>query len=236
MIFFHGNAGNVGFRLPFFKNLHSKLKVNLFGVSYRGYGWSKGEPTEAGLYMDAEGALDFLLKSGRVDRNKIIVYGQSVGGAVAIDLAFRRQSDIKLVITENTFTSLREIALYLFPILKLFPLVLNFVQRLKMDSLEKIKQLKTPVLLIYGTRDTTVPPEQSIQLHQSSPSKAKMIWMVEGANHNDLPMQAGAAFYEKVRNFIEENLSKTSGDRVTVDAEESCSIAANTNVLGRSST
>lgn len=84
MIFFHGNAGNIGMRMPNLKILHKQLEVNILIVGYRGYGHSEGVPTEEGLALDAEAVLKWAQDSELVDNNKLFVFGRSLGGAVAI--------------------------------------------------------------------------------------------------------------------------------------------------------
>ncbi|OEH79244.1 phospholipase carboxylesterase domain-containing protein [Cyclospora cayetanensis] len=89
-LYFHGNAGNIGFRLPNLELMFRAVGVNILIVSYRGYGYSEGSPTEEGVYTDAEAALDFILEETTVNRKDIFVFGRSIGGAVAIELARRR--------------------------------------------------------------------------------------------------------------------------------------------------
>jgi alpha-beta hydrolase superfamily lysophospholipase len=104
LIYFHANAGNMGHRLPIAYQLMRVLDCAVFMVSYRGYGKSQGSPGEAGMKIDAQAVLDYI-----VDRHReasLIVYGQSIGGAVAIDLVSKNHSKIDLLIVENTFLSL----------------------------------------------------------------------------------------------------------------------------------
>lgn len=107
---FHGNAGNIGHRVPIAKVLEENLGCNVFMLEYRGYGLSTGTPDENGINLDAQTALDYIRNQKETEGGKIIVYGQSLGGAVAVQLVAKNQEagDITAMILENTFTSIRE--------------------------------------------------------------------------------------------------------------------------------
>ncbi|KAJ8322008.1 hypothetical protein KUTeg_000479, partial [Tegillarca granosa] len=107
VIYFHGNAGNIGHRLTNAHGLYTSCGLNILLVEYRGYGKSEGSPYESGLYLDAETALDFILRRNDVDQRNIFIFGRSLGGAVAIHLASQSYyaKFIAGVIVENTFTS-----------------------------------------------------------------------------------------------------------------------------------
>jgi abhydrolase domain-containing protein 13 len=111
IIMFHGNAGNIGHRLPIAKVLTADLGYNVFFVEYRGYGFSSGDPNEKGLNIDAQTALDYIRGREDLKDSKIVVYGQSLGGAVAINLVNRnqKQGDIAALMLENTFLSIRSL-------------------------------------------------------------------------------------------------------------------------------
>jgi pimeloyl-ACP methyl ester carboxylesterase len=111
VLMFHGNAGNIGYRLPIAKILASEVGCNVLMLQYRGYGRSTGNPDEKGLKIDAQTALDFLRSNDELKGRRIIVYGQSLGGAVGINLVAenQEQGDIAGLILENTFTSIRKL-------------------------------------------------------------------------------------------------------------------------------
>ena len=109
VIFFHGNAGNIGTRLPNIQLLFDDSKVNVVIVGYRGYGHSQGSASEYGLQLDSEAVLDWTVNWSNVDNTKIFVYGCSMGGAVIIYLSTKRQHDICGIILENTFTSISKL-------------------------------------------------------------------------------------------------------------------------------
>lgn len=108
---FHGNAGNIGHRLPIARILEENSGCNIFMLEYRGYGLSSGTPNEEGLLIDAQTGLDYIRHQNKTQDAKIIVYGQSLGGAVGIQLVARNQDDGDIVglILENTFTSMRKL-------------------------------------------------------------------------------------------------------------------------------
>lgn len=111
VIMFHGNAGNIGHRLPIARMLQDVVGCNVLMLEYRGYGYSTGTPDEAGLKIDAQTGLDYIRERVETSDTKIVVYGQSLGGAVAINLVAENQDsgDIAGLILENTFLSIRKL-------------------------------------------------------------------------------------------------------------------------------
>jgi len=108
IIFFHGNAGNIGFCLPNAKTLYYTTACNILMVEYRGYGNSAGIPSEKGLILDGQAAIDFLRSRNDIDHKKIFLFGRSLGGAVAIHLALLNQDKLCGIMVENTFLSIDE--------------------------------------------------------------------------------------------------------------------------------
>jgi abhydrolase domain-containing protein 13 len=111
ILMFHGNAGNIGHRVPIAKVLEENSGCNILMLEYRGYGLSTGTPNEEGIMIDAQTGLDYIRHQKSTQGGKIIVYGQSLGGAVGIQLVARNQEagDIAALILENTFTSMRKL-------------------------------------------------------------------------------------------------------------------------------
>ncbi|EAK89191.1 conserved expressed protein [Cryptosporidium parvum Iowa II] len=203
IVFFHGNAGNIGHRLPRFLEFYNLIGVNIFAVSYRGYGDSEGTPSEEGFYLDAKASLEYVLsRTDVVDKNMIFLYGHSIGGAVAIDLASKY--NVTGVILENTFTNIKSVAFRVYPIFKYFGFFFKFIQRLKFDSVSKISRVKSPILFVVGNEDEIIPPTHSVELYMKagSPKSLKKIYLVSGGSHNDTWIKGGMEFYLMLLQFI----------------------------------
>jgi len=147
-IFAHGNGGNISHRLEKIAMFY-QLGVNTFIFDYRGYGKSTGRPTEEGVYKDIRAAYDYLISRDDIDKDKIIAYGESLGGAAAIDLATNR--DVASLIVDSTFTSAREMGRIIYPFLPPFVFISKF------DSESKVKELRIPKLFIHSENDEIVP-------------------------------------------------------------------------------
>ncbi|KAL8434564.1 hypothetical protein Efla_000080 [Eimeria flavescens] len=206
-LFFHGNAGNIGFRLPNLELLYHLVKVNILIVAYRGYGFSEGHPTEEGIYKDAEGALNFISENSAVSKKNIFVFGRSIGGAVAVECARRRGVELKGIIVENTFTSLIDMLYVVFPFLRPFHFLIRLVQRMYMQNDKKVRLLNVPVLFISGRQDELVPPSHMDRLFELCLSPLKLRADIKGGGHNDTWEIGGKEYYEKIREFVELALS-----------------------------
>lgn len=194
LLWFHGNAENIGHglgRLAFY----SRLGVNVLAVDYRGYGRSGGSPNEAGVYRDADAAYDYLVQIRHVRPKNIIVFGHSLGGAVAIDLASRRECGGLIV--QSSFTSIRDMARRTFGI----PLF-EYIPKSRLDSLAKIQQVRAPIFIVHGTRDETVPFSMGQRLSTAAP-EPKSFFPVEGAGHNDVIEIGGDQLLERFKSFLE---------------------------------
>lgn len=215
IIFFHGNAGNIGLRLPNAIQILMQLerKFNLLLVEYRGYGDSDNvPPNEHGLKLDAEAAINFCISHNKIDSNNIFVYGQSLGGAVAFHLAqyCQDKTNIQLagILVENTFLSISKMVDQLMPkiIVVLKPLVL----RLNWNS-EQIASTLQNVSILYlaGEKDELVPHQHMLQLHSLStkanannPNTIVRLHVVQDGTHNDTWMVGGQPYWNAVRNFL----------------------------------
>lgn len=157
IIYFHGNSGNVGHRLQHVSDLYHNIGCNVLCVEYRGFGRSEGRPTERGVCLDAQAGLNYLLRQPDINKDKIFVLGRSLGGAVAIDLVAKspNRARIRALIVENTFTTLPNIARKLFPILLSLP---DWSFKNQFRSIEKVRNIRVPVLFISGLSDEIVPP------------------------------------------------------------------------------
>lgn len=156
--------------------------MNVFIVEYRGYGKSTGSPDEIGLQNDAQASLDYLIKRKDIDKNKIVCFGRSLGGAVAIDLTIRNQSLISGLMIENTFTTIPSMITKLMPFLFYF----KYLSKNQWNSIDKIKHISKdkPVLFLCGFRDELVPHSMMLELYENCPSLRKTIKIYKDGCHN----------------------------------------------------
>ena len=187
----HGNAGNVADRAPHAKLLAAAgLDVLLF--DYRGYGRSAGRPGEAGTYRDARAARAALLSEPGVDPARVLYLGESLGGAVALELALEHPP--AGLVLQSAFTSVRDIAR------RHYPIVPGAMVPDAYPSLRLIRRLATPLLVIHGERDEIVPAEHGRALHDAAP-EPKRLHVVADVGHNDLIAEAGEEWAAAVSAF-----------------------------------
>ncbi|GKY99338.1 hypothetical protein MPSEU_000888800 [Mayamaea pseudoterrestris] len=220
IIFFHGNAGNIGLRLPNAIQMRSYLQCNILMVEYRGYGESDNvPPSEAGLKLDAQGALQYAVKFAdqlEIDASKLFLFGRSLGGAVAFDLAdYARRENIPLrgVMVENTFLSISAMVDKLMPFLK--P-IKPFVLRLSWDSTKIVPSLNLPILFLAGSKDELVPHEHMQHLMlMAQASRLKQFHVIDGGTHNESWIQGGAEYWNAMKSFMVQAMQGTSGERIS---------------------
>ncbi|CAG7837095.1 unnamed protein product [Allacma fusca] len=208
LIYFHGNAGNIGHRLDNSKGLFTKLTCNILLLEYRGYGHSEGYPSEEGFYLDAQAAYDFVYNREDLDSSKIILFGRSLGGAVAIDLASRcdYRDRIRALIVENTFTSIPDLAKVLFPVG-----VIRWIPRIffknRFESSRKVSSVVCPTLLLSGLKDELIPPKHMDELFKRCSSNMKKMSRFPEGSHNDT--WHCKDYMPRLSEFIKEVLSIT---------------------------
>ena len=208
LVFFHGNAGNLSHRLENIRKLFS-LGVNVLIVSYRGYGKSEGTPSEKGIKLDAQAALHFLSQREDLDPSKLILFGRSLGGAVAAFLAHHSQKNhekegkgrggeervgVKGVILENTFTSVPEMLDVVFPALS----PLKFLVSNEWNTLKLVGEIECPILFLSGEKDQLVPNRMMRKLYQLS-KDATFVTFPSGT-HMDLPFMPN--YYNTIHKWI----------------------------------
>jgi hypothetical protein len=191
LIFFHGNAGNIGGRLGKISLFH-QIGLNVLIIDYRGYGKSEGYPTEQGIYNDATAAYDYLLRRDDMQGQNIISYGASLGGAVAIDLAVQRP--VSCVIADSTFSSAIDMAKMIYPFIP------SFLIKVKMDSIGKIKGVSVPILFIHSIEDQTVPFVLGKKLFDAAPAPKEFIEII--GDHNDGHVQDEKKVKNGIRMFL----------------------------------
>ncbi|MEK7702989.1 MAG: alpha/beta hydrolase [Nitrospirota bacterium] len=189
----HGNGGNISHRVEQIKRLYDQLQVSIFILDYREYGKSDGKVSEAGTYLDAEAAYDYLAKL--THQGNIIVYGHSLGAAVAVELAVRRK--VGALILESPFLSILEMAKVQYGWLPLSGLITTLY-----DNQSKIKKLHLPLLILHGDADELVPYGHGQRLFYEA-NEPKQFYTVKHAGHNNLDLVGGAAYYKTIANFLE---------------------------------
>jgi fermentation-respiration switch protein FrsA (DUF1100 family) len=204
VVYFHGNAGHIGDRgfkaRPF---LDAGLGVMLVG--YRGFGDNPGNPTEAGLYHDAEAALAYLQGIG-VGPERWVFYGESLGTGLAVEMAKRaadKSSPVAAVVLEAPFSSMGDAAQSRYPFLPARWLVKD-----RYHSISKIADIAAPLLVVHGTRDSVVPMSLGRRLFEAA-RKPKVFSTVDGAHHSNL-FDFGVS--DLVLRFLEDHLSQSAAD------------------------
>jgi fermentation-respiration switch protein FrsA (DUF1100 family) len=193
VLFFHGNAENVSHRLDFAERIVER-QFNLLLVDYRGYGKSSGSPSEKGLYRDALASFKYLTDSLKVAPEKVVVWGISIGGAAAADLA--SQVDARALILEGAFTSAKDMSKQILP-----PFPWHWLASYKFDNLGKISRVRMPVLFIHGDRDETIPYWMGKKLFETA-NQPKFFYTVPGAGHNDTFDLGGEEYFHQIESFI----------------------------------
>lgn len=199
VLWFHGNAGNIGSRVPWIRELHAATGYSIFVFDYRGYGRSEGQPSEHGLYRDAAAALAHVRADARVERDRIVYFGRSLGSAVAVELA-TRHPPLALVL-ETPFPSLRWLAHEVYPWL---PVARWLHERYGTE--QRARQIDVPSLVIHGERDEIMSVEGSRRV-AGALAGAVELYIVPGAHHNDIPTVAGAGYYRRLIAFVDRALA-----------------------------
>ncbi|MFH7029326.1 MAG: alpha/beta hydrolase [Heteroscytonema crispum UTEX LB 1556] len=199
LLYLHGNGVNIGANVGHASRFH-KLGFSVLLIDYRGYGRSEGGfPNEMRVYQDAATAWNYLVQHQKILPKQIFIYGHSLGGAIAIDLAAQHPNAGGLIV-ESTFTSIRELVAYR-NMFWMFPVDLILTQRF--ESIKKLPLLKIPLLMIHGTADTTIPYFMSQKLYTVAPQPKKLI-LVPSAEHNDLAQVAGLQYSQWVLSFVQQ--------------------------------
>ena len=218
LIYFHGNAGNMGFRLPNSVNMYLRTGMNILTMDYRGYGDSTGVPDENGLDLDAEAVLQHALKHPKLTNSPMILFGRSLGGAVAVSLAHRHPKEVSAIIVENTFLSISAMVDVLIPWVAFAK---DLVLRIGWDSESKIQDLECAMMFISGDADELVPPPQMKKLLDlAAKSCFKDFYSVSGGGHNDSFIKAGMEYYKRLRMFAaRDEIMMSRGGKAVLAAE-----------------
>jgi len=202
VVMFHGNAGNIGSRIPYVERLYKWCDTNVLIVGYRGYSYSEGSPSEKGLQKDSLAVLDYAFsRKDILDVNRIYILGSSIGGAVSIYGQSQGQYKIAGLILENTFTTMAEVVDEVMPAVKSVKWLLlgNY-----WNSIERIAKIKSPILFISGLEDEMLPPEMMNRLYKAaSASVYKEKVDIPAGTHNDTWYVGGQKLYNRIRKFMD---------------------------------
>lgn len=194
ILFCHGNAGNISQRIDSFE-IFNELGFNTFIFDYRGYGKSEGKPSEKGTYYDAEGAWDYLVREKKFKPEEIIVFGRSLGGGIASYLAKKYQP--RALIIESSFTSILDMARAFFP-----RLPIKLLLRFKYNTMERLRDIHCPVLIIHSQDDTTIPFVCGRVLYETANPPKKFL-RIKG-NHLYGYIKSKRKYINGLREFIDE--------------------------------
>jgi len=191
ILFCHGNGGNISHRIETIEIINH-LGYDLFIFDYRGYGKSNGVPTERGLYQDALGAYDFLIEKGYTG-DDIILYGRSLGGAVAIYLA--TMVEVSGLIIESSFSSIYALSYDVFG----FHIPRHLISN-KYKSIERIKDIRVPKLIVHSKDDDLIPFHHGQRLYEAAPDPKEFL-TIHGS-HNSAFLDSEGIYVEKLSHFL----------------------------------
>ncbi|MCF7917052.1 MAG: alpha/beta hydrolase [Candidatus Omnitrophica bacterium] len=192
LLFFHGNGGNISHRLHKISQLQ-KLGLNIFLIDYRGYGRSQGKPSVSGVYKDAQASLDYLIKEKNIKPDNIILYGESLGTNLAIELA--ASNKVGGLILEGAFSSGLDMAKTIYP----------FIPRIFLPDIfrssEQIVKVEEPKLFIHSQVDEIVPISLARKLYQLAPEPKQFLEIIGG--HNTAYIDAEEKYLASIDDFIQ---------------------------------
>lgn len=200
LLWFHGNAGNISHRLENLALLHRYLDISIFIFDYREFGLSHGHISKAGTYLDARGAWNYLTKDRGIDPSDILLFGRSLGTALAVDLA--SCEPCLGVVLEAAFTSSHDMLKRYF-----FGAIPPELLESSYDNLTRIHLIQVPLLFIHGEFDEAIPIEMAKRVYQAAIA-SKRFFMVPGSGHNDTYVVGGSEYFRRWQIFLQECLEK----------------------------
>ena len=200
LLFFHGNAGNISHRLDSIKIFHD-LGLSTYIIDYRGYGQSQGVISEQGFYLDAEAAWDYLTQTRKIPAKQIIVFGRSLGAAIAAHIAANHLPGA--LILESAFTSVPDMAARLYPVLPV-----RLLSRFQYNTKKMLRSVSCPVLIIHSPDDEIIPFENGLQLYDSA-RQPKELLRIRGG-HNEGFLVSSSRYSEGLSKFIGTHLPEMS--------------------------
>jgi fermentation-respiration switch protein FrsA (DUF1100 family) len=192
LLFFHGNAGNISHRLDSLKIFHD-LGLSTLIIDYRGYGKSEGSISEKGTYLDAEAAWNYLTGVKGFLPQEIIVFGRSLGAAIAAHIAGRKNPGG--LILESAFTSVPDMGARMYPFIPV-----RFLSRFQYDARKALQSVTCPILVIHSPHDEIIPFENGRQLYESA-RQPKRFLEIRG-DHNEGFYVSGKVYIDGLDEFI----------------------------------
>lgn len=192
LLFFHGNAGNISHHLDSLKIFYD-LGLSCLIIDYRGYGRSGGAVSEQGTYLDAEAAWNYLVETRRIPAHQVVVFGRSLGAAIAAYTASRYRPGA--LILESAFTSVPDMGARLYPFLPV-----RLLSRFAYDSRTALRSVACPLLVIHSRDDRTIPFENGRLLYEGYQG-SKFFMEIQG-DHNSGFLASGSAYTEGIAEFI----------------------------------
>jgi len=206
VLFCHGNGGNIAHRLDSINIFHN-LGLNCFIFDYRGYGDNQGKPSEEGTYLDALAAYNWLIGEKKTPAENIIIFGRSLGGSIAAQLAGRVEA--QALVVESAFTSYVDMGKEYYPYMPV-----KWFARFGYRTIDYIKNVHCPVMLIYSRNDEIVPYKFGLELYEAANEPKEFIEIFGG--HNDCFLASGEIYtevWEKWLKLIIENRVQTARKR-----------------------
>lgn len=195
MLWCHGNAGNIIHRLDNLRCLY-QLGLSVFLFDYRGYGRSQSlRPSEAGLYQDALGAYDYLTRTRMIRPERLVIFGRSLGAAVAGELA--AQKPAAGLILESPFPSVEAVARFHYG-----GLPVHWLLGAEFRLIDRLPHLSLPKLIIHGDQDDIIPIEFGRQVYEAA-KPPKEWYVIRGADHNNTYQVGGAPYFRQLAEFIQ---------------------------------
>lgn len=194
VLFCHGNAGNISHRLETLA-IFNHMGLRTFIFDYRGYGRSEGHPSEKGTYMDVEAAWQFLTETEKIPAGQIILFGRSLGGAIAAHLAAGNGAKARALVLESTFTSVPDLGAELYPMLPV-----RFFCRIKYNTRALLPKITMPVLIVHSPDDELIPFNHGQALFKAA-NQPKQFLQISGG-HNDGFLRSGKKYIDGLSGFL----------------------------------
>jgi fermentation-respiration switch protein FrsA (DUF1100 family) len=192
-VWFHGNAGNISHRLENIKLLHDLVEVQVFIFDYREYGRSQGRISREGTFKDTAAAYHYVTATRGVPAEDLVLFGRSLGSALATDLAIKKPC--RALILESAFTNSSDMAKMMAPFL------FDWRPKIPYDNLGKIDKVKVPVFVIHGSHDEIIPVEMGRRVAAAA-NEPKELYIIPGAHHNDTYLVGGQTYFARLKAFI----------------------------------